>query len=80
MPAEDMIYGGDCKIMPEEERKPLVSLILTDGYFGLPDPVLRKALPARSTILLLCNESENEVYKTVGRVCRLQKDRKGASV
>ena len=36
MPAEDMIYGGDCKIMPEEERKPLVSLIIpvynTAGY------------------------------------------------
>ena len=68
------------RYVKERHLKPLVSLILTDGYFGLPDPVLRKALPARSTILLLCNESENEVYKTVGRVCRLQKDRKGASV
>jgi len=55
----------------DRHLKPLVTLILTDGYFGTPDPMLKKALDPRSTILLLCNDSVNPVYSTVGRVCRL---------
>lgn len=58
----------------ERNLKPLATLILTDGYFGMPDRVLQKALPARSTVLVLCNNSENPVYKTVGRICRLKND------
>ncbi len=60
------------KYVCDRKLRPLVSIILTDGYFGVPDPVLSKALPSRETILLLCNDSENPVYKNVGRVCRLQ--------
>ncbi len=50
---------------------PWVALILTDGYFGTPDPQLKRTLRADRTILVLCNRSENPVYETIGRVCRL---------
>ncbi len=74
--AQPMHYGGtdiNCvyRYIQERKLKPAVALILTDGYFGIPDPVLKKCLNPRNTILLLCNDSENPVYKTVGRVCRL---------
>ncbi len=55
----------------ERRLKPLVTLILTDGYFGTPDPRLKKALKPQYTLLVLCNDSRNPVYQTVGRVCRL---------
>ena len=59
------------RYIQEKKLKPLVALILTDGYFGVPDPVLKKCLNPHKTILLLCNDSVNPIYKTVGRVCRL---------
>ena len=58
----------------ERNLRPWVSLILTDGDFGTPDASLQKALPRKSTILLLCNNSNRPVYQTVGKVCRLKKD------
>lgn len=58
----------------ERNLRPWVSLILTDGDFGIPDASLQKALPRKSTILLLCNNSNKPVYQTVGKVCRLKKD------
>ena len=59
------------RYIQDQHLRPLAALILTDGYFGRPDPQLQKVLSARKTILVLCNQSENPVYKTVGRVCRL---------
>lgn len=52
--------------------KPVVCLILTDGYFGVPDPKLCRVLSPKSTLLLLNNDSQNPNYSTVGRVCRLK--------
>ena len=51
--------------------RPYVSVILTDGYFGVPNKELAGALPARSTILVISNDSRNPVYSQVGKVARL---------
>ena len=79
--AQPMHSGGtniNCvyRYILERKLRPTVALILTDGYFGLPDPVLKKCLDPKNTILLLCNDSENPIYKTVGRVCRLNQGSK----
>jgi predicted metal-dependent peptidase len=58
----------------ENKIRPYVAVILTDGYFGIPDPELSKALPRRSTILVICNKSENPVYAKIGKVARLTED------
>ena len=60
------------RFVHDRHLKPLVSLILTDGYFGVPQQDLRKALNPHSTILVISNESQNPVYGTIGRVCRLK--------
>ena len=58
--------------------KPDVQLILTDGYFGVPDEARFKSVIRRDhTILIICNESENAVYRRVGKVCRLVNSKKG---
>ncbi len=58
----------------DRHLRPLVTLILTDGYFGIPQNDLIKTLNPHKTILLISNSSQNSVYKTIGRVCRLKPD------
>lgn len=58
--------------MKEHKIRPYVMLILTDGYFGIPkEEVFRQQIKPRQTLLVLCNESVNPVYKRIGRICRV---------
>ena len=55
----------------EQKLRPWVSLILTDGAYGHLQEGLQRALPRRSTILVLSNHSQNPEYRRVGKVARL---------
>ena len=57
--------------MAENNVKPDVMLILTDGYFGPVSPENRRRLRPRDTILTISNDSVNPQYQTIGKVCRL---------
>ncbi len=57
--------------LEENKVKPDVMLILTDGYFGLVSQENRRLLRPRDTILAISNDSVNDEYKKIGRVCRL---------
>ncbi|MBQ4227188.1 MAG: hypothetical protein II697_03215 [Clostridia bacterium] len=62
------------RYVQEKKLRPYVALILTDGYFGVPPKDFAKTLDPRKTILVLCNNSENRIYKQIGRVCRFKGD------
>ena len=57
--------------MRDNHVRPDVMLILTDGYFGPigedVDPLLRP----RDTILVISNDSTDEAYRRIGKICRV---------
>lgn len=57
--------------MEENRVKPDVMLILTDGYFGTVSDANRHLLRPRDTVLCISNDSQNEEYAKIGKVCRL---------
>ncbi len=57
--------------MRENHIRPDVMLILTDGYFGPIRDDIVPLLRPRDTILVISNNSTNEAYPRIGKICRL---------
>ena len=56
----------------DQKIRPLVAVILTDGYFGTLEKGLSMALPKNKTFLILSNQDQNPLFARMGRVARLR--------